>query len=196
MTLTTSTGALSLLAQLALADPYTALDNSDASDCDDVQRSLDAAASINVATAGEPRHVTGSQSSAATQSPVSALQMLEQLTESPSSHRTSQKNGTAVSGYQSAAAAAARVVIEPASDWQIIGDFCSRTVSRKWLRLVLHGWHQAIKSKIKWRCIEQVCPWLQELLAVGMKVAWCSLLAVNNSYLALEFLCHGNQSPE
>ena len=124
MTLTTSTGALSLLAQLALADPYTALDNSDASDCDDVQRSLDAAASINVATAGEPRHVTGSQSSAATQSPVSALQMLEQLTESPSSHRTSQKNGTAVSGYQSAAAAAARVVIEPASDladhWRLL----------------------------------------------------------------------------
>ncbi|KAL0048613.1 hypothetical protein WJX82_006990 [Trebouxia sp. C0006] len=52
--------------------------------------------------------------------------MLQQLIESPSSDSISQKNSTA-----------------------------SRTVSRKWLRLVLQGWHQAIKSKIKWRCIEQ-----------------------------------------
>ncbi len=167
MTLTTSTGAVSLLTQLALADPYTALDNSDASGCDDAQRSLDTAASVNVA---EPRQVTGLQSSAAIQSPVSTLQMLQQLIESPSSHSTSQKNSTAISGYQPAAAAVASV-IEPASDWQIIGDFCSRTVSRKWLRLVLQGWRQAIKSKIKWRCIEQVCPWLQELLAVRMQIA-------------------------
>ncbi len=156
MTLTTSTGAVSLLTQLALADPYTALDNSDASGCDDSQRSLNTAASVNVATSREPRQVTGLQSSAATQSPVSTLQMLQHLIESPSSHSTSQKNSTAMSGYQPAAAAVARVATEPASDWQIIRDFCSRTVSRKWLRLVLHGWHQAIKSKIKWRCIEQV----------------------------------------
>ncbi len=187
MTLTTSTGAVSLLAQLALADPYTALDNSDASDCDDAQLSLNTAASVNVAAGGEPRQVTGLQSSAATQSPVSTLQMLQQLIESPSSHTISQKNGTAMSGYQSAAAAVAIVVIEPASDWQIIGDFCSRTVSRKWLSLVLHGWHQAIKSKIKWRCIEQVWPWLQELLAVRMKIAWWPLQAIRNYYLFLDF---------
>ena len=162
-----------MLTQLALADPYTALDNSDASGCDDSQRSLNTAASVNVATSREPRQVTGLQSSAATQSPVSTLQMLQQLIESPSSDSISQKNSTARSGYQ--AATVARVVIEPASDWQIIGDFCSRTVSRKWLRLVLQGWHQAIKSKIKWRCIEQVCPWLQDLVAKRMKVACCPL---------------------
>ncbi|KAL0020042.1 hypothetical protein WJX77_006966 [Trebouxia sp. C0004] len=155
MTSTTSTGAVSLLTQLASADPYTALENSDASDCDDAQCSLDTAASVNVATAREPKQVSDLQSPVATQNPVSTLQMLQQLIKSPSSLSTSQKNGTAMSGGQSAAAADARVVIEPALDWQIIGDFCSRTVSRKWLRLVLHGWHQAIKSKIKWRCIEQ-----------------------------------------
>ncbi|KAL0043166.1 hypothetical protein WJX79_011072 [Trebouxia sp. C0005] len=155
MTLTTNTGAVSLLAHLALADPYTALDSSHASDLDDAQRSLDTAASVNVATAEERGQVTGLKSSAATQSPVSTLQMLQQLIESPSSHSTSQKHGIAKSGYQLGAAAVARTVVQPASDWQIIGEFCSRTVSRKWLRLVMHGWHQAIKSKVKWRCIEQ-----------------------------------------
>ena len=158
MALTTSTGAVFLLAQLASADPYTALDNSDASDHGDAHRSLDTAASVNLATAGERNQSTSLQSSAATQSPVSTLQMLQQLIESPTCHGTSQKNSTATSGYPSAAPAVAKVVVEPASDWQIIGDFCSRTVSRKRLRLVLHGWHQVIKSKIKWRCIEQVCP--------------------------------------
>ena len=51
---------------------------------------------------------------------------------------------------------AAAAVGDLTSDRHIIGDFCSRTVSRRWLRLILQGWHHAVKIIIKWRFIQQV----------------------------------------
>ena len=49
-------------------------------------------------------------------------------------------------------------LLEEASDWTVIDDFCSRTVPKTWLRLVLHGWLTVTRLHIKWRCIQQVCP--------------------------------------
>ena len=45
---------------------------------------------------------------------------------------------------------------ESTSDWTIIDDFCSRTVPRAWIRLLLHAWHAVARSHTKWRCIQQV----------------------------------------
>lgn len=42
-------------------------------------------------------------------------------------------------------------------DWTIIDDFCSRTVPRSRLRLLLHAWQDVARSHTKWRCIQQVC---------------------------------------
>lgn len=41
-------------------------------------------------------------------------------------------------------------------DLQVIGDFCSRTVSKHWLRNSLHTWHAAARLQVKWRSISQV----------------------------------------
>lgn len=63
---------------------------------------------------------------------------------------------TAASSTNCNRATAAEILEEEASDWTIIEDFCSRTVPRTWLRLVLHGWHAVYRSRVKWRCIQQV----------------------------------------
>lgn len=156
MTAACSTDAVSVLAQLASEDPYTAVDSSIGSD--DTQSLADTGASATTAAEQKPGLVTHLQSSAATQSPVSALQMLQQLlASSPCSSRSQELQtescssafGPAHWSYTDTAA------VEPASDQHIIGDFCSRTVPKRWLRQVMLGWHHVIKSKIKWRCIEQ-----------------------------------------
>ena len=51
---------------------------------------------------------------------------------------------------------AAGALQEGTSDWTIINDFCSRTVPRSWLRLLLHAWYAVARSHTKWRCIQQV----------------------------------------
>lgn len=53
-------------------------------------------------------------------------------------------------------ATAAGDLQEVTSDWTIIEDFCSRTVPRSWLKLLMHAWHAVARSLTKWRCIQQV----------------------------------------
>lgn len=42
------------------------------------------------------------------------------------------------------------------TDWEVIGEFCSRTVSKGWLRQSLWAWQAAAKTQVKWRSISQV----------------------------------------
>ncbi len=143
-----SIGAASLLAQLAAADPYTALENSSILGLDDGQLFPTTAAGADHSAEQVGRQSTGSQS------PASALEMLQQLIASPSS--SSSDKGSSKAVIECISAGAAVGMLEPVSDLWIIGDFCSRTVSRKWLRLVMRGWHKVVKSKVKWRSIQQV----------------------------------------
>lgn len=53
-------------------------------------------------------------------------------------------------------ATAAGALQEVTSDWTIIEDFCSHTVPRSWLKLLMHAWHAVARSLTKWRCIQQV----------------------------------------
>ena len=70
----------------------------------------------------------------------------------------SQENavGVACSMAVDGARAAGPVEAE-ASEWTIIEDFCRSTVPKTWLQMVLHGWFAVFRSRVKWRCIQQVC---------------------------------------
>lgn len=178
MTSPHSTDAVFLLAQLASADPYTALYPGSKRSSYGVGLSVQTAASANSPAARDNQTVTSTPEQ---QSPKSALQMLQQLAAIPSVSSSDRASSRAVSSCASGNSLTPALQIsqqlmastsnaqqecralntgntgpEAASDWHIIGEFCSRTVSRKWLRLVLHGWQKVVKAVIKWRCIQQV----------------------------------------
>ena len=144
-----SADAVSMLTQLATADPYALLQHGSASSHEVSQTSPQTAASdILLSKAqGNLQHATPQSNS------VLALTMLQQLIEEP----TSDVADTASSRHVQIARPAVQCQhSDDATDWDIISSFCSRTLSRKWLCLVLQRWQKSAKAQVKWRCIQQV----------------------------------------
>ena len=140
---------MSLLTHLASADPYALLKHDSASSLEGSPPSLQTAASDNLLSKAKDdlEHATPQST------PVSALTMLQQLIEEPSSNVAD----TASSRHILMACPAVQSQhSDDATDWDIISNFCSRTVSKKWLCLVLQQWQDFAKAQVKWRCIQQV----------------------------------------
>ena len=69
---------------------------------------------------------------------------------------------------------------EVTSDWTIIENFCSRTVPKSWLKLLMHAWHAVARSLTKWRCIQQVwsfslCTMSELPLQFAHPICFCNL---------------------
>lgn len=198
-----STGidAVAALAQLAAADPYTALEGSSSP-----LAKLSPPSALTAAVATKPLLADNNNSPvqlAAQPATASALHLLQKLLTSPSNSSTSSSGevnsrtisvarATAVqvnsqSATHNPVIASADIVLGPSKlskpqarsfraaatadagsatsagvlqegtlDRTIIDEFCSRTVPRLWLRLLLHAWHAVARSRTKWRCIQQV----------------------------------------
>ena len=196
----TGIDAVAALAQLAAADPYTALEGSSSP-----LAKLSPLSALTAASATKPLLADNNSpvQLAAQPATASALHLLQKLLTSPSNSSTSSSGGvnsrtisvaqaTAVQvNSQSAthnpviasadiglgpsklskpqarssraaatadagSATSAGVLQEGTLDRTIIDEFCSRTVPRSWLRLLLHAWHAVARSHTKWRCIQQV----------------------------------------
>ena len=74
----------------------------------------------------------------------------------PVALETSGHTQFANSAVESNSAAESNSAMESEADWEAIGSFCSRTVSKGWLRQALHSWRAAARIHAKWRSISQV----------------------------------------
>ena len=195
-----SKDAVAALAQLAAADPYTALEGSSSPLAD-----LSPLSALTAASATNPpladKQTNSPVGTSPQQSTASALHLLQKLLTSPSNSSTSStgevdsratsvvtavqvssqsathnpviasadpvpgpsklsrvqaRSDRAAATADAGSTTSAGVLQDGTSDWTIIDDFCSRTVPRSWLRLLLHAWHAVGKSHTKWRCIQQV----------------------------------------
>lgn len=113
-------------------------------------------------TPSDNTHSQTRQTSSATH--VDSPVMASDASHSQTRHSSNAMRGSRATGYLLQTRASSNPDMKQSEDsiadseaeWHVIGEFCSRTLSKCWLRQSLRLWQTAAKMQVKWRSISQV----------------------------------------